>query len=371
MTIRRIGIMTGGGDCPGLNAVIRAAVKTAVHTYNWRVLGIEDAFCGLVDLQYRSPHGNVWLDDDNVLMIHTRGGTILGTSNRANPFKWRATDSNGEVVERDVFDRVLENWRILGLDALICVGGDGSMEIAQQCIDRGLPNVVGVPKTIDNDLGATDYTFGFDTAVGVCTEALDRLRDTAESHDRVMLCEVMGRHAGWIALHAGIAGGAHAILIPEIPYRLKPIADHIRRRRAQGQPYSLVVVAEGAMPREGEPSTLGEREVGAMVRLFGAAGRIAEDLRVMVDLDMRVTVLGHTQRGGSPSHFDRLLGTRFGEEAVHMIARGEFGRMVALRGTEVVTVPIAEAIDKPKLVDPDSSLVRVARSMGVVFGDED
>ena len=368
MATNTIGIMTGGGDCPGLNPVIRAVVKTAAG-YGWRVLGIEDAFSGLIDLDYRSPHGNQWLDDDAVRGIHTRGGTILGTSNRSNPFAYPVV-RDGAKVEVDVFDRVLENWKVLGLDALVSVGGDGSMAIAQRCIDRGLTPIVGVPKTIDNDLGATDYTFGFDTAVAVATDAIDRLRDTAESHDRVMLVELMGRHAGWIALHAGLAGGAHAILIPEIPYRLAPIARAIEARRLSGQPYSVVVVAEGAVPAEGEPSFLGEREVGSMRRLFGAAARVAEGLVTQVDLDVRVTVLGHVQRGGSPSNFDRVLGTRFGEAAVHLIASGGFGRMVALRGTAIVDVPIRDAIGQNKLVDPAGQLVGTARALGVCFGDE-
>lgn len=370
MAIRTLGVMTGGGDCPGLNAVLRAVVKTAHRRYGWKVLGIEDAFRGLIDLDYRSPSGNMWLDDAAVRLIHTRGGTILGTSNRADPFRWAVAGPDGVMVERDVFDAVRANWATVGLDALICIGGDGSMAIAQQCIDRGLPNIVGVPKTIDNDLGATDYTFGFDTAVGVATDAIDRLRDTAEAHDRVMLVEVMGRHAGWIALHAGLAGGAHAIVIPEIPYRIEPLVDMICARRASGQPYSLIVVAEGAVPEGGSASTLGPREAGAMARMFGAAARLAEGLEAQIDLDMRFTVLGHTQRGGSPTAFDRVLATRFGEAAVHLVARGGFGRMVALRGTSVIDVPLTEAIDKPKLVEPHGELVRTARSLGVCFGDE-
>lgn len=369
MAIRNIGIMTGGGDCPGLNAVIRAATKTAIHKYGWRVLGIEDAFCGLVDLDYRSPHGNRWLDDEAVLMIHTRGGTILGTSNKANPFAY-PVERDGKMVEEDVFDRVLENIASLDLDAIISVGGDGSMAIAQQAIDRGFPNIVGVPKTIDNDLGATDYTFGFDTAVDVATDAIDRLRDTAESHDRVMLVEVMGRHAGWIALHAGIAGGAHAILLPEIPYRLEPIAEMVRERRRGGQPYSIIVVAEGAKPVAGTVSTFGARELGSMERLFGAAARVADGLSHLIDLDLRFTVLGHVQRGGSPSSFDRVLGSRFGEAAVDLIADGRFGRMTALRGTKIVDVPIREAIGEPKRVDPQGQLIQSARALGTRFGDE-
>jgi len=369
MSVKKVGIMTGGGDCPGLNPVIRAAVKSGIRQHGWEILGIEDAFMGLIDLDYRSPHGNVWLTETSVRDIQTRGGTILGTSNRSDPFRF-AVEENGCLVERDVFDRVLDNWRTLGLDALISIGGDGSMRIAQTAIERGLPHIVGVPKTIDNDLAATDYTFGFDTAVQVATDAIDRLRDTAESHDRVMLVEVMGRDAGWIALHAGLAGAADAILIPEIPYRLEPVADLINRRQRKGQPFSLVVVAEGAKPRGGEEATLGPRQAGSMTRLFGAAGRVAEQLSALIDLELRTTVLGHVQRGGTPSCFDRVLGNRFGAAAADLVAQGEFGKMVALRGAEVVAVPLNEAVGSQKLIDPNGSLLRTARSLGIVFGDE-
>ena len=367
MAIKRIGIMTGGGDCPGLNPVIRAAVKTGIGQYGWEILGVEDAFSGLIDLDYRSPHGNRWLTEEDVRDIHVKGGTILGTSNKSDPFHY-AVRRDGQMVEIDVFDQVLQNYESLGLDALISIGGDGSMRIAQQCIERGLTNIVGVPKTIDNDLGATDYTFGFDTAVQVATEAIDRLRDTAESHDRVMLVEVMGRDAGWIALQAGLAGGAHAILLPEIPYRVEAIADLVQARRTNGTPYSIIVVAEGAKPLGGEASTLGPREAGAMVKLFGAGQRVAVALSEFIELDCRVTVLGHIQRGGTPSNFDRVLGTRFGEAAVQLIAKGDFGKMVALRGLDVVAVDLADAVGSEKRVDPDGQLVRTGRSLGVCFG---
>ncbi len=368
MSIQRIAIMTGGGDCPGLNPVIRAATITAIREYGWEVLGIEDAFSGLVDLNYRSPRGNQWLTLDLVDGILDRGGTILGTSNRSDPFRYVST-VDGTKTETDIFDRVLENFRSLKLDALISVGGDGSMAIAQHAIDRGMTQIVGVPKTIDNDLSATDYTFGFDTAVQVATEAIDRLRDTAASHDRVMVVEVMGRDAGFIALHAGMAGGAHAILLPEIPYRLEPVAEMIRARRRSGHPFSIIVVAEGSKPAGGEVSVAGPRELGAMRKLFGAGSRVAEGLSHLIEADTRVTVLGHIQRGGSASNFDRVLGTRMGEEAVHLIARGEFGKMVALRGTEIVSVPIRDAIGHNKRVDTQGQMVRTARSLGVSFGD--
>lgn len=367
MSIKKVAVMTGGGDCPGLNAVIRAVVHVGSERYGWEILGIEDAFNGLIDLDYKSPHGNQWLTPDGVRGILARGGTILGTSNRSDPFQFVVQDPSGKKRTIDVSERVMENYRKLGLDALVSIGGDGSMRIAQRFVELGM-NVVGVPKTIDNDLAATDQTFGFDTAVGVATEALDRLRDTADSHDRVMLMEVMGRYAGWIALHSGIAGGADAILIPEIPYRIEPLAALIRERRKAGKNYSLIVVAEGAKPAGGEAS-IGERVLGGMPRLMGAAQRVAEALAQHVEADMRVTVLGHIQRGGSPSSFDRVLATRFGVAAAELVARGEFGKMVALRNGEIVAVDIAEAVAEPKLVDPESQIVKQARALGICFGD--
>jgi 6-phosphofructokinase 1 len=261
----------------------------------------------------------------------------------------------------------MENYEKLGLDALISIGGDGSMRISAKFMDKGM-NIVGVPKTIDNDLPGTDQTFGFDTAVDVATDALDRLRDTADSHDRVILVEVMGREAGWIALHAGIAGGADGILIPEIPYSIEPLADMIRRRREAGKNYSLVCVAEGARPKGGEMS-VGERAAGAMPRLMGAAHRVVEELRAHLEADMRVTVLGHVQRGGSPSSFDRVLATRYGIAAAELVAAEEFGKMVALRNGEIVSVDIADVAGPPSLVDPQSQIVCQARDMGVCFGE--
>src|SRR5690606_18985331 len=304
---------------------------------------------------------------EHVRGILARGGTILGTSNRSDPFDYVVQDPDGTKRTIDVSAKVMENYRKVGLDALISIGGDGSMRIAQRFGDLGM-KIVGVPKTIDNDLAATDQTFGFDTAVGIATEALDRLRDTAESHDRVMLVEVMGRHAGWIALQAGIAGGADAILLPEIPYRIEPLAELIRQRCRAGKSYSLIVVAEGAMPVGGDAS-IGERALGEMPRLMGAAARVAEALESRVEADMRVTVLGHIQRGGSPSSFDRVLATRYGVAAAELVERGEFGKMVALRGGEIVSVDITEAVAEPKLVDPRSQIVEQARALGISFGE--
>lgn len=364
----KVGILTGGGDCPGLNAVIRAAVKTGIRQYGMEFFGIEDAFSGLVDLDYESPNGNRWLVERDVAGIQRRGGTILGTSNRGDPFHFVVTSESGKEIETDVSDRVMENMRKVGLEGIISIGGDGSMKIAQRFFEKGMP-IVGVPKTIDNDLGATDQTFGFDTAVGIATEAIDRLSDTAASHDRVMLVEVMGRDAGWIALHAGLAGGADAILIPEIPYRVDAIARMIAMRRATGKRFSIIVVSEGAKPVGGEAS-IAEKPVGAMPRLVGAAQRVAEALREKVSADIRVTVLGHVQRGGTPSSFDRNLATRFGRAAADLVAAADFGKMVALRNGEIVSFPIAQAIAEPKRVDPASEMVQTARSIGTVFGDE-
>ena len=366
MAIERIGIMTGGGDCPGLNAVIRAAVLSA-HARGWKVLGIEDATSGLIDLDYKSPHGNLWLGPGDVERIHVRGGTILGTSNRSDPFKF-VVERDGEKVETDVSDRVVENYRKLGLDALISIGGDGSMRIAHQLGAMGL-KIVGVPKTIDRDVAATDVTFGFHTAVQTATDAIDRLQDTAESHDRVMILELMGRHAGWISLQSAIAGGAHICLIGEVPYRIDPIVAKIKDRKANGAPFSIAVVAEGARPAEGEKSYAGERELGAMPKLFGAGAKLAAALGPHLDLDVRVTVLGHIQRGGSPVEFDRVLGTRFGVAAVEAVEQGLWDHMVALRTPDIVNVPIAEAIGDANLVDPNGQLVRAAKAVGICFGD--
>ncbi|RMG12007.1 MAG: 6-phosphofructokinase [Planctomycetota bacterium] len=357
--------MTGGGDCPGLNAVVRAVTLTA-RARGWEVLGIEDATNGLVDLDYRSPHGNRFLDEQDVEGILSRGGTILGTSNKSDPFHY-VVERDGEKVEVDVSDRVVANYHELGLDALISIGGDGSMRIMQRLAAKGL-NIVGVPKTIDQDLAATDTTFGFQTAVQCVTECIDRLQDTAESHDRVMLVEVMGRDAGFIALHSAIAGGAHLCVLPEIPYRVEPLVEKIRRRKAEGHPYSIGVVAEGARPVGGAASYEGPRELGAMRKLFGAGARLAEAIAPRIDLDVRVVVLGHIQRGGSPVQFDRVLATRFGVKAVECVAEGRFGHMVALRTPDIVSVPIAEAVARPRTVDPDGQLVAAARAVGIEFG---
>ncbi|UCD85366.1 MAG: 6-phosphofructokinase [Deltaproteobacteria bacterium] len=361
--IKKIGISTGGGDCPGLNPVIRAVVHTAINNYGWEVIGIKDSFTGLIYPDQIMP-----LSLEHVRDILHKGGTIIGTTNRGNPFHWEKQKKDGSVEIVDYSDRVMENFEHLGLNALVVVGGDGTMKIAQQFFEKGM-SVVGVPKTIDNDLSATDVTFGFDSAVRTASEALDKLRSTAESHHRVMVVEMMGRHSGWIALHSGLAGGAHVILIPEIPFDLELVASKLKERRKQGDQYSIIVVAEGAVPKEGEMSMLGKRPDGTVL-LGGMGQKVGSALSDMTGVDIRVLVLGHLQRGGSPTEFDRILGTRYGEAATHLIAENDFGKMVALRGTAIKGVPITEAIGQTKQVYPDGTMVKVARSMGICFGDK-
>jgi phosphofructokinase-like protein len=360
--IRRIGISTGGGDCPGLNAVIRAVTYSAINKYGWEVLGILDSFIGLI-----YPDQTRRLGIEDVKHILHKGGTIIGTTNRGNPFHYEMEqDGVKEVV--DMSERVLENFRHLGLDALVVVGGDGTMKIAQQFYELGLP-VVGVPKTIDNDLSATDVTFGFDSAVRTATDVLDKLRSTAESHHRVMVVEMMGRHCGWIALHSGMAGDAHVILIPEIPFQIENVCHRIRERRERGDKYSIVVVAEGAKPEGGTESRIDESPDGT-VRLGGIGTKLGQAIQERTGIETRVMVVGHIQRGGSPSEFDRILGSRYGEAAVELIERREFGKMVALKGTAIVPVPITEALGELKKIYPDGTLVKVARNLGISFGDE-
>lgn len=359
----RLGISTGGGDCPGLNAVIRAAVKTAVLRYGWEVVGIEDGLRGLLE-----PNKVVDLSLTAVRGILPKGGTILGSTNRANPFRYPVQTASG-IEERDVSDEVVRRASALGLDALMFIGGDGTQAIAQAFREKGM-NVIGVPKTIDNDLAATDSTFGFDSAVDVAVDALDRLHTTAESHDRVMLLEVMGRDAGWIALHAGVAGGADVILLPEIPWTFDGVVRKIEDRIRAGTQFSIIVVAEGAhLPTGG--AVVQAEEVAGRARRLGGVSLALEDALTARGFDARATVLGHLQRGGSPSALDRILGTRFGHHAVELAAEGRFGRMVCLRGTEVDSVDLQEAAGRIKQVSPDAGMVRAARDIGIGFGDDE
>jgi 6-phosphofructokinase 1 len=360
--VKTIAILTGGGDCPGLNAVIRGVVRAAVLQRGWRVLGIEDGFDGLVE----GPKVRE-LDLAAIRGILPRGGTILGTSNRGNPFAFPVkTGTETRLV--DVSSRVLENFRKIGADALVVVGGDGTLKIARRLNELGLP-VVGVPKTIDNDLLGTDVTFGYNTAVGVVTEALDRLHTTAESHHRVMVVEVMGRDAGWIALESGIAGSADVILIPEIPFDMQRICDAIARRRDSGSRFSIVVASEGAFPEGGGKTLQMSAEKNLGVERLGGIGRfVAAQIEGCLDMEVRVVVLGHVQRGGSPSPFDRILSSRFGVKAVELIDQGAFGKMVALQGRSVVAVDIDEAVGNLNLVDPEGELIRTAEALGIMTG---
>lgn len=351
--IRCIGICTGGGDAPGLNAVIRAAVKSAILKYKWKVIGIPDGFDGLI-----SPERSRELTLKDVSGILPRGGTILGTTNRGNPFKYK-TCENGREMVKDISDEVIANAGKLGIDAVITIGGDGSQKIALELFRKGM-RLVGVPKTIDNDLCATDVTFGFDTALQTATDAVDKIHTTAEAHHRVMAVEVMGRDAGWIALEAGIAGGAHVILIPEIPFSLEKICAYIAARENYGKHFTIVVVAEGVrLPQELRGLSRG----GSVGNLVGDA------ITLCAHKEVRVSVLGHIQRGGSPTPYDRVLGTRFGAKATEMVAAGEFGKMVCLHGEHVEAVDIADAIGHLKLVDAQGELVRTARAIGICFGD--
>ncbi len=356
--IQRIGVCTGGGDCPGLNAVIRGVVKTALLRYHWRVTGIQDGFDGLV-----WPEKSQELGHDHVRGILTRGGTILGTTNRGNPFAYELVE-NGHKVVKDFSQRCLENAKKIGLDALVVIGGDGTLNIANEFYRLGLP-VVGVPKTIDNDLSVTEITFGFTTALQTATEAIDKIQTTAESHHRVMIVEVMGRDAGWIALEAGLAGDADIILIPEIPFTVEKVCEKIEERERLGRKFSIVVVAEGAKfpPRDAEGKPIPPAEAGQV------GNTLAFSIRQHTQKDVRVTVLGHLQRGGTPLAFDRLLSLRFGVAAVDLIAKGEFGRMVCLRCDKIQTTTLAEAVGVYKTVNPDNDLLRTARSLGITFGD--
>src|SRR5580693_84168 len=358
-TIQTIGIANGGGDCPGLNAVIRGAVRAAILGHGWRVIGINDGFDGLIWTERTMP-----LTVESIAGILPRGGTILGTTNRGNPFHY-VIEEGRTRIEHDYSLRCAENARKLGIDAVIAIGGDGTLTIADGLYRLGIP-MVGVPKTIDNDLSATEITFGFDTALHVATDAIDRLHTTAESHGRVMVIEVMGRDAGWIALHSGLAGGADVILIPEIPFTIETVCDKLRERAATGKKFSLVVVAEGiklpATDSHGNPFPIPRPgQVGFV---------IGDAIHTILKKDVRVTVLGHIQRGGSPSPFDRILATRFGIESVELVARGEFGRMVCLRAGEIESVTLDEAVGVNRQIDPKGSMVRTARAVGLTFGDQ-
>lgn len=359
--IKKIAINTGGGDAPGLNAVIRAATLAAIRQ-GWEVYGIRHGYRGLVDLEELVP-----LTAEKVRGITHLGGTILGTANRGNPFEFQVKTEEGTKTI-DISDQVVENFHKVGLDALICIGGDGSMRIAQNFIRKGIP-IIGVPKTIDNDLSGTIVTFGFDTAVTTATEAIDKLHSTAESHDRVMVVEVMGRYAGWIAVNSGISASADVILIPEIPFHMEKVCEKIYERERIGRHFSIIVCAEGAHPAGESRRTKSPGEAGREVLLGGIAEYVAQEVAKLTGKETRSLVLGHLQRGGSPTTFDRLLGLRFGAAAVRCLLEGKINVMVALDPPVVKAIPISEAIERMKTVPLDCDTILTARSLGISFGD--
>ena len=355
---KRIGILTSGGDCAGLNAVIRAVTRCAVNVYGWEVLGICQATHGLM----ARPPEAMPLDVTKVDSLLTMGGTILGTTNKGDPFAFPMSD--GTLCDRS--SEIIEGYKQLDLDALIGIGGDGSLAILRKLAQQGGINLVGIPKTIDNDVGITERSIGFDTAVNIATEAIDRLHFTAASHSRVMILEVMGRDAGHIALNAGIAGGANIIMIPEIPYKIEKICQHIKKRQARGQNYSIAVVSEAVCTESGDVLEQGHF---ADCRLGGIGQYVAEQITQKSGAETRVTVLGHTQRGGISSPLDRILASAFGVAAVNLIAQERYDRMVAWQDRQVTTIPIAEAIANYRAVDPHDTLVKTARGLGICLGN--
>jgi ATP-dependent phosphofructokinase / diphosphate-dependent phosphofructokinase len=358
---KRIGVVTGGGDCPGLNAVIRAVAKTAARR-GWECIGILGGYEGLLE-----PQHTMSLDYQRLSGLLTRGGTILGTANRG---KFAAKVGYGEdrALPNELLNGVKAGMDALGLSALVCIGGDGTLSIAQQLFEHGIP-VVGVPKTIDNDLEGTLFTFGFDSAVSSATDALDRLHTTAESHNRVMVLEVMGRYAGWIALYAGVAGGADVILIPEIPFSYESICAKIQERENHGKKFTIIIVAEGAREKGHDFVTSATDTTIGEARLGGIGAVVSTEIEKRTGKESRVCVLGHLQRGGSPTTFDRALCSMFGATAVEFVAAGEFGKMVAFNGPQIGAIKISDAIGKVKTVNPDGNLVRTARALGICFGD--
>ncbi len=361
MPKRRVGILTGGGDCPGLNAVIRGVTKTAINQYGMDVIGFYDGFQGLIEERFTK------LDYEKVSGILTIGGTILGTSNTANPFG-HIISENGKTEKVDVSDKCMELYHDLGLEALVCVGGDGTMTIASKLAEKGA-NVVGVPKTIDNDLMGSDITFGFDTARATATEAIDKLHTTAQSHHRVMLVEVMGRNAGWLALESGLAGGGDIILLPEIPYEISEIVQVVRKRSRFGRRFSIVVVSEGARPIGGTQVVKKVVEDSPdPIRLGGISRMIATQIEDETGIECRVAILGHLQRGGTPTAADRSLATQFAVKAMEMVAEKQFNQMAAVCGREIKSVPIEKVAGKQRLVPVGSQVIRAALAVGTNFG---
>ena len=363
---KRVLVTTGGGDCPGLNAVIRAIVKRASQEEDWEVIGSIEAFNGLLG----DPQELVLLDEHATSGIHVKGGTIIGTTNKGGPFNWPVVKEDGSWEGVDRSDEIAGLLKEANVEAIISIGGDGSQAISQKLFEKGI-NIVGVPKTIDNDLSATDYTFGFQTAVQIATEAVDKLVTTAASHSRVMILEVMGRSAGWIALHTALAGGAEVCLIPEIPYDIPTIVDRISERYVNGRGFVNIVVAEGAHPKDGSVVSTASQEAGYQHKRLGGIGfQLQEELRLAGCAETsRVTVLGHIQRGGIPTAFDRVLATQFGVRAFELVLEEKYGRMVSFKNNSIIDVSLKEAIEDYNVVSPDSYLIQAARGVGISFGD--
>lgn len=359
---KRIAILTGGGDCPGSNAVIRAVTKKAMQECCFEVIGIEDGFHGLVENRFHTLH---WNDVSGIL---TLGGTILGTSKTASPYHYPVKKGE-DIVLKDVSKKALKNIKSMDIDALICIGGDGSLGVSYKLFEDGVP-VVGVPKTIDNDISGTEVTFGFDTAVSIATEGIDRLHTTAQSHHRIMIIEVMGHKAGWIALHSGIAGGGDIVLIPEIPYSIDVIAKKVRERNKKGKRFSIIVVAEGAKPQGGDVviSRI-VKESPDSVRLGGIAFVLGSQIEKLTGLETRAVVLGHLQRGGTPSSADRVICTQLGTKAMDMVLNNEFGYMAGFQNGQLRSVHLREAAVGPRIIPLDHPLLQSARAVGTCFGD--
>ena len=366
MAMKRVMVLTGGGDCPGLNAVIRGIVKRASLEKDWEVMGCIESFNGVL----REPTEIVMLDEKSVAGLLVEGGTILGTTNKGGPFAWPVKNADGSWTTVDRSDEMIRKLSYMGVDAVINIGGDGSQRISLALSQKGL-NIVGVPKTIDNDLSLTDYTFGFQTAVQICTEAIDKLVTTAASHNRVFILEVMGRDAGWIALHSAIAGGADVCLIPEIPYDIEKVKAKIEARYTKHRGFCNIVIVEGAKPIGGDVVGKVSSEIGYQhIRLGGVAEKLASDLKAIgVEHDIRYSILGHLQRGGIPTAYDRILATEFGVRAFEFVKEGRFGEMVAYRHPEIIGVPLEEAVRKPNLITPDNRLLHTAKGLGIAFGD--
>ncbi|NLX77696.1 MAG: 6-phosphofructokinase [Clostridiaceae bacterium] len=359
--VKRIGVMTSGGDCPGLNTAIRAVVKTAINNYGYEVIGFRDGYRGLVENRF------LRMKLSDVSGILDKGGTILGTTNRYNPFAV-TVDRDGEKTACDMSDRIVESLRMHDIDCLVVIGGDATISYANRLVEeKGIP-VVAIPKTIENDIYGTDMSFGFMTAVDTATHAIDKLHSTAESHHRIMILEVMGRLSGWVALEAGIAGGADVILIPEIPYDINKVARAIFQRRNAGKSFSIIVMSEGARPKDSEPASNVAGNDNSLL-FAGTSAYLAGELKRLTSLENRITVLGYLQRGGEPSSFDRILATRLGVSAVNIVAKGEFNRMVCVDHEQIKSIPIKEVAGRVRTVSTDGEMVQIARYMGVSFGD--